>query len=91
MFRVLSAKVSQNQYLLQWNKHTKPYKTYGCTLQLCSWWWVQIAPETCRAHNVVKNNKEYEIHLVGLESNIPQDLPTYIRVAGVIIVSQFQH
>jgi hypothetical protein len=19
------------------------------TVQLCSWWWVQIAPETCRA------------------------------------------
>jgi hypothetical protein len=31
---------------------------------------VQIAPETCKAYNVVKNNKEYKIHLVGLESNI---------------------
>jgi hypothetical protein len=29
-----------------------------------------IAPETCRAYNVVKNNKEYKVHLVGLESNI---------------------
>jgi hypothetical protein len=28
-------KAVPNQYLLQRNK-TKPYKTYGCTLQLCS-------------------------------------------------------
>jgi hypothetical protein len=31
----------------------KPYTvhSYGYTLQLCSWGWVQIAPETCRANN----------------------------------------
>jgi hypothetical protein len=34
------------------------YKTYGCTLQLCSWWWVQIAPETCRA-KLSRSCKEY--------------------------------
>jgi hypothetical protein len=45
---------------------TKPYKTYGCTLQLCSWWWVQIA-------NIVKKqikNIVYMVHPVGLELNI---------------------
>jgi hypothetical protein len=42
--------------------------TYGCTLQLCSWWWVQIAPETCTAND--ERNKEYSVHLVGPELNI---------------------
>jgi hypothetical protein len=37
-------------------------------LQLCSWWWVQIAPETCRAND--ERNKEYSVHLVGPELNI---------------------
>jgi hypothetical protein len=31
---------------------------------------VQIAPETCRAYNVVKNSKEYKVHLDGIASNI---------------------
>jgi hypothetical protein len=31
---------------------------------------VLFAPETCRAYNVVKNNKECKLHPIGLESNI---------------------
>jgi hypothetical protein len=53
-------------YLLQWN-NTKPYKTYGCTRQLCSWWRVQIAPETCIANYEIN---KYSVHLVGPELNI---------------------
>jgi hypothetical protein len=34
---------------------------YGCTLQLCSWWWVQIAPEKSRAND--ERTKEYGVHL----------------------------
>jgi hypothetical protein len=44
------------------------YTAYGCTLQLCSWWWVQITPETCRAKD--ERNKEYSVHLVGPQLNI---------------------
>jgi hypothetical protein len=51
------------------------YKTYGCKLQLYSWWWVQIAPETCRAYNIVKNNKDYEAYLIGLYSLILRASP----------------
>jgi hypothetical protein len=43
--------------------------TYGCTLQFCSWWWVQIALETCRA-NVVKKEIKNIVHLVVLELNV---------------------
>jgi hypothetical protein len=65
---VLKCKGDPNQYLLQWNNTPKPYTTYGCARQLCSWWWVQIAPETRRAND--ERNEEYSVHLVGPELNI---------------------
>jgi hypothetical protein len=39
-----------SQYLLQWINIPKPLHTRMSVLcSLCSWGWVQIAPETCRA------------------------------------------
>jgi hypothetical protein len=43
-------------------------QTYGCTLQLCCWRWVQIASETSRAND--ERYKQYSIHLVWPELNI---------------------
>jgi hypothetical protein len=40
--------------------------TYGCTLQLCFWGWVQIAPETCRVKNKEESRIHKKVRLVGL-------------------------
>jgi hypothetical protein len=57
----------------QGGKHGQEYPPSGAQLQWTAigfvWFGVQIAPETCRAYNV-KNNKQYEVHPIGLESNI---------------------
>jgi hypothetical protein len=46
-----------NQYLLQWNNIPNHTHTYGCTLQLCSWGRVQIAPQTCTAKRKTLNTE----------------------------------
>jgi hypothetical protein len=51
-----------NQYLLQCNKHTKPYKKYAAVVLLMMG---AKAPETCTTND--ERNKEYIVHLVGPE------------------------
>jgi hypothetical protein len=63
----LSVRVSQTSTCSNGITH-QTIQNYGCTLLLCSWWWVQIAPETFRA-NVVKKEIKNIVHLFGLELN----------------------
>jgi hypothetical protein len=55
----LGVKVSQISICSNGKTHT----TYGCTLQLCSWGWLQIAPETVQ---LTSRKKQYIVQLVGL-------------------------
>jgi hypothetical protein len=63
-----------SQYLLQWTNIPQPFHTHKAILcSLCSWGWVQIAPEMCKQkYRGIKNayvctyswnfNRTYSIH-----------------------------
>jgi hypothetical protein len=61
--------VSQNQYLLQWNNtpnHTKPMAYAAVVLLMMG---ANSTPKHVEL-TLPKRNKEYNVHLVGLELNI---------------------
>jgi hypothetical protein len=62
---MVSFRLSQTSTCSSAITHHNHTHTYGCMLQLCCWWWVHIAPKTCRAND--ERNQEYSVHLFGPE------------------------